>query len=790
MTTRHATAIPAPAPQAPAQPAPAPAAPQQQPQQAPAAAAPAPPPPSPPSPPTAEKAPARPNDPPSPAAAAATPLPPSPVPSPAHSSSPSPPSTPHGPSPVIPVSPPVSPIATTPTSSTHSSSTRNHSSTRDHQPSGTPFDINSGNNNSYQGNEANNRIMLTVTLAVVFVILAGMGLVVYCLFRRRSAKRRMHVFGGISGNKNTIGSLDSSTAAAAGGSSGIGGGSGGRKSFAGGNRRSSVGGDPIVTALAKMKEQQRRISDVDVSRALQDMTEQHQNALMTRRSSTLSLGGLHNLNHYQHSQQQQQHPGGHVVSPTLGPLRPHSASGAAGYRGGNGVGGADRGGQLSRRQSMSGIVIGSGEYVAGPLESSPDFRTTAYDDLYYPSRQFLYPSSGSGSSGANSNEQLLPPHHNHYQSYSSGPPSSANMSRRSSLSPGAYPTHGQSEMSSNVHQNPIPIFRAKTISTSSGQSYQQQMQYPQHYPPSAGYRSAPVPPLHSSTPPLAPHPSQMHRRSAPAPATIASSSGGSSESISEYPTTTSTPGTSDSQKRLQGEVEGAGVGAVSGSSTGNVTDAPRSTSPMTDSSLEPSHPPSRTVLRQHSTSMLQQGSPSPYGHNNYGNHSGFLPNMGGGERARSPPSHLMSSSTSNLLDRQNRASYEQQHRASYDQHRASYDQHRVSSDGGASQFAIPPSITTRRRSMMPGSGGPSGPTSPTGYNPYQKQQMYGGQDYFGENPSSRQYPGGPPQSNSPYGYGNPYQDHHQSHQHQQQQHHQYNYQQLQHAAARRSATHL
>ncbi|KAG0274382.1 hypothetical protein BGZ95_009857, partial [Linnemannia exigua] len=795
MTTRHATAIPAPAPQAPAQPAPAPAAPQQ----AAAAAAPAPPPPPPASPSTAEKARVRPRDPPAPEDATSSSPPP--APSPAHSPTPSLPSSPHVPSPVIPGSPsPIvspdahlsSPSATTPTSSTQSSSSlRHHSSrTRDQQPSGTPLDIISGNN-SYKGNEANNRIMLTVTLVVVFVILAGMGLVVYCLFRRRTAKRQMHGFGGILMSKNTSGSLGSSTAAAAGGSSGIGGGSGGRKSIAGGNRRSSVkslggGGDPIVTALAEMQEQQRRISDVDGSRALHVMTEkQHQNVLMTRRSSTLSLGGLHHLNHYQHSQQQQQHPGSHVVSLALGPMRPHSSLGAAGHRGGIGVGGADRTGQMSRRQSMSGIIIGSGEYVAGPLESSPEFRTTAYDDLYYPSRQFLYPSSGGGSnsSGANSNEQLLPPHHQHYQSYSSGPPSSVNISRRSSLSPGPFPTQGQPEMSSNGHQNPSPIVRTKTTSTSSGQSNQQQMQYPQQYPPSSGYRSAPAPP---STAPLGPHPSQMHLRSAHTPAAVTSGSDASSESTSESATTSSTPGTSDSQKHLQAEVKGAGVGIGSRSSTGEGTGAPRSASPITDSRLEHPHPPSSTVLRPHSMSVPQHRGPSPYGYNNHRSHSDFLPGMGG-ERVRSPPlGHLMSSSTSNLLDQQHRASYEQQHRASYDQnrasndqHRPSYDQHRFSSDGGASQFVIPPSITTRRRSMMPGSGGPSGPTSPTGYNPYQQQQMYGGQDYYSENPSSRQYPG-VPSPKSPYGYGNPYQGQHQ---------HQYNYQQLQ-AAARRSASHL
>ncbi|KAG0067557.1 hypothetical protein BGZ89_005935 [Linnemannia elongata] len=705
MTTRNTSATPAPAP------APAPQSSESS-QPAPTSSNPSP------------NAPVKTSDPPPPARlipdAAAAPPPPSPAPFPTSSS---PQSLPHRSSSEVPVSPPAStfgspPLSTTTTdtSSTHlSSSTIRRTSTTNHhtadsQPSGAPYGIIGGSN------ESSNRIMLTVSLIVVFVILAGMGLVVYCLFRRRSAKRRMHLFGGNGSSKNTSGSLDS----------GIG--SGGKRKSTTARRQSTISvgggsiigtggkGDSMVTALAEMQEQQRRISDVDMSRDLQAMTEQHQNALMTRRTSTLSLGGLHHQNHHQHHlQQNQQHPGSRVVSPTLAPARPRSAL-AAGYWGGGGgpAGSADPTGEGTRRASMSGggIVIGSGDYVAGPLGSSSDFRTTVYDDLYYPSRQFLYPSSGGGSSGASSNEQLLPPqHHHHPYYYSSGPPSSANMSRRSSLSPGTYPTHPSSENAGHG-QNPSQIFRAKTIGTSNGHGYQQQMQYQQHYPPHAGpgpYRSTPPP--HSSTPP--PHLNRMSIHQPPA--TIASSSDDSSETTSNYP---------PSQQQQKG-LESAGVSA------GNSDTIPRSSSPLADPTRElqqQQHYP----RRPNSMSMLQNNPPftSPY------------EATVGPDRSRSPPP--MSSSMGNLLDQN-------------PPYRASYD--------GSSQLDIPPSITTRRRSMMPSALGPSGSpaTSPGGG--YLHQQGYpqqqhpyggGGQDYFQD---GQKYSVSP-RSVSPYGYGNtPYQDH-------------------------------
>ncbi|KAK3837854.1 MAG: hypothetical protein JOS17DRAFT_813633 [Linnemannia elongata] len=712
MTTRHTSAIPAPAP------APAPQSPE--PSQPVPAGLKAPPPLSPASAPTASSSPPNAGSPDQ--EAAARPSAPSPTPSPSSSS---PQSFPRVPSSVVPVSPPASTSGpstsstdTTTTSSTHSSSSTNRPSLTTHrtsQPSGTPY----GTIGS--SNESSNKIMLTVSLIVVFVILAGMGLVVYCLFRRRSAKRRMHLSGTIGGGKNISGSLDSSAAAA--GNSGIG--CGGKGKSMTDRRQSNISlgggsiigtgdkGDLIVTALAEMQEQQRRISDVDMSRTLQAMTEQHQNELLTRRSSILSLGGLHHHNHHQHHiQQNQQHPGGRVVSPTLGPARPHSAL-AVGYWGG-GSGLVNPTGEGSRRASMSGgsILIGSGNYVAGPLESSPDFRTTVYDGLYYPSRQFLYPSSGAGSSGANSSEQLLQSHHQHHHSYyyGSGLPSSTIMTRRSSLSPGEYPTHPPSEMTGQG-QNPSPIFRAKTISTSSGHSYQQQMHYQQHYPPHAGpgpYK--PTPPPHSSTPP--PH---LNRMSVPhPPATIGPNSDDSSETISNNPPS------------QQQRPEGAGVGV------GSSDMIPRTSSPIADPTLEHQQQQQHHPRRLHSLSMLQNNSSftSPYGA------------TVGPDITRSLS--LMSSSTGNFFDQ-------------HSQHRASFD--------GSTQLAIPPSITTRRRSMMPGALGPSGgATTPGGGYPYQQgypqhQHPYGGsgQDYFLD---GQQYQV-PPSSASPYSYGNsPYQDNH------------------------------
>ncbi|KAG0215906.1 hypothetical protein BGX33_000709 [Mortierella sp. NVP41] len=536
--------------------------------------------------------------------------------------------------------------------------------------------------------------MLTVSLAVVFVILAGMGLVVYCLFRRRSAKRRMHLFGS-SGSKNISGgSLDSLAAA------GEGGANGGKMKIL--NRRSSMrslggggGNDAVATALAEMQEQQRRISDVDGTR-------------ITRRSSVLSLGGLRPLNHHhQHHHQQQQYPGSGVVSPTLGPTRPQSS-----YWNGNGGAGADAVGEEAGRTSMSGsIVIGSGDYVAGPLESSTEFRTTLYDDLYHPSRQFLYPSGNS--SGANSHEQLLGPNHRHHHQqnypyqYYGGSHSSTNMNRRSSLSPGSYPNPQEMSMVNGANgQRPSPAFRAKTISTGNGHGYQQQMHYPQHYSPQVGPAAGHRPPLvHSSTSPLPS--SQKHQMSIAQPSTIASNSSSSTESPPHGP-----------------EVVGVGTGARASG------DMARSSVPMADYSLD------RDPRRTNSISMFQHDS-SPYGHGH------------GDERARSPP--LTSSSTGKLLDQ-----------------RASYDRN--------SNLVIPPSITTRPRSLMPTNGGGTNNTqsmygsSPAGSPgvgyPYQPQQQgypqsggYG-QEYFPERASyessSRQYhhhpSSGPGKPITPYGY--------------------------------------
>ncbi|KAF9933801.1 hypothetical protein FBU30_004399 [Linnemannia zychae] len=193
----------------------------------------------------------------------------------------------------------------TTSSSTNSDSSKHHPSPTHHevQPSGTPSRV-VGNSS-----ESNNRIMLMASLIAVFVVLAGMGLVVYCLFRRRSAKRRIHLFGSVGNNKNALGSLDSSVAGPTSGNGG-----GGRKSF-GENRSNSkslsVGGissignngcnDPMAAALAAMQEQQRRISDLDVSRASQVMTEQHQAAMMARRVNPSELQSAYLPDDQKHS---------------------------------------------------------------------------------------------------------------------------------------------------------------------------------------------------------------------------------------------------------------------------------------------------------------------------------------------------------------------------------------------------------------------------------------------------------------------------------------------------------
>ncbi|KAF9982563.1 hypothetical protein BGZ75_005969 [Mortierella antarctica] len=254
--------------------------------------------------------------------------------------------------------------------------------------------------------------MLTISLAVVFSVLAGLGLVIFCLFRRRSAKRRMHIFGKNHSHDvlEVIGQSHN------------------------GKNPGGAGDDSL-----------RRLSSNEAA-ALQEMSEQsRQSVRLSRRSSSQSLGQGGNG-----------HQSMHLLSPRLSAARPHSSghwSGSSGPRG---------------NSASNSIVIGSGEYVAGPLESSGEFRNSQYDDynsyggLPQPPRP-LYPGPGGGSSSYNSNEQLLLHQHQHpFQNASSY--SSTDLSRCSSLSTGLHPPpHPQSE----PIQLPSPLFRAKTLQTGS-----------------------------------------------------------------------------------------------------------------------------------------------------------------------------------------------------------------------------------------------------------------------------------------------------------------------------------
>ncbi|KAG0369957.1 hypothetical protein BC939DRAFT_502868 [Gamsiella multidivaricata] len=225
-------------------------------------------------------------------------------------------------------------------------------------------------------------LMLIVSLVVVFVVLAGMGLVVCCLFHRRSAKRR-RLFGKNNGNSNSSSNgIDDMLASAA-----------------AAKRRDSHNGSGLNSSgIAPGAENG---PDLDVTRALQEMTEQHQNVLLSRRSSNLSLGSG-------------QHSGSRVLSPTLAPAPYAHTSWTS----------------------------------SGPMEhfdSGREFRNSQYDEFYgRPAsglRQPFYP--GAGDPNYSSNEQLVPSYSHRHQSWTNGTPSSSSdlnaVSRRSSLSPAFYP---------------------------------------------------------------------------------------------------------------------------------------------------------------------------------------------------------------------------------------------------------------------------------------------------------------------------------------------------------------
>ncbi|CAO3566870.1 unnamed protein product [Mortierella alpina] len=339
----------------------------------------------------------------------ADPVVPSPRPPPVRTTSQAPPTE-------SPTSTAPAPITTTTTVRTFSDnvltigpgSTKTESSkTRAPSATGNPYGV-------IPPGDQNGGLMLTISLAVVFSVLAGLGLVVFCLFRRRSAKRRMHIFGK-NHSHDLLEVLGQSH-----------------------NSKNAGAGDQSL----------RRLSSNDA--AFQEMSEQSRNSVrLSRRSSSQSLG-----------QGGSGHQSMHMLSPRLSTARPQSSghwSGSSGPRGNN---------------ASDSIIIGSGEYVAGPLESSGEFRNSQYDDyssyggLPQPPRP-LYPGPGGGSSSYNSNEQLLL-HQQQQQQHPFQQPgsySSADLSRRSSLSAGVHP------LPPHPHSEPIhlqsPLLRAKTLQTGS-----------------------------------------------------------------------------------------------------------------------------------------------------------------------------------------------------------------------------------------------------------------------------------------------------------------------------------
>ncbi|KAF9181258.1 hypothetical protein BGZ50_005626, partial [Haplosporangium sp. Z 11] len=307
---------------------------------------------------------------------------------------------------------------------TYTSSTT--STTKRVRPSETPYETTPSPN-------TNGGIMLTVSLAVVFSVLAGMGLVVCCLFRRRK-KRRMNVFGkGSNSNASSKDELDEIMAAA----------------VTGHHRNSTL---------------------VPGGSGTQEMSEQRHSAHPSNGGSTLSIGpGLH---------RQGSIPLNHMLSPGLSATRP--ASMGSGYWNGS-TGG--------HRESMANSMVnGSGDYVTGEPESSGEFRNS-YHEQYYgtPSvghSPLLDPVVNGGigvatSPNYNSREQLLLHQHQYSNGYSS------NASSRSNLSPGLHPQQ-------DALQNSSPNFRANTTSLGSVSDHHYPLPPPFYgHPPTAPGASMP-----------------------------------------------------------------------------------------------------------------------------------------------------------------------------------------------------------------------------------------------------------------------------------------------------------
>ncbi|KAF9426073.1 hypothetical protein BGZ94_006964 [Podila epigama] len=359
------------------------------------------------------------------------------------------------------------------------SASQNTQSTESVRPTETPY-------GRWGSDTKSGGVMLIVSLVVVFVVLSIMGIVVFCLFRRRNAKHRMGIFGkpNSSSNSSSASGLNDLVAAAA---------TSGNKGHSGSDHGMSAGPRSSTQTPRSMTE-----SDMDLNKAfLQEMSEQHQNALMTRKSSTLSLGSMR-------AQHQQYHNRASMLSPTLQATRPHSMG--SGYWAGSQVGtpilGPSGGNNYSAHSS---IVIGSGDYISGPMPSSGEFRTSQYDEShglgYGLPAPHIYAngSNGSGSLRYSSNEMLLMKHPQAPFTHSNG--SSSSMSRRTSLSPGLYPSYvaGQEK---NQHS---PVVRSKTISVANGAggySHHQQQQVngqQQSDPMSQRNISAPIQPIASGS---------------------------------------------------------------------------------------------------------------------------------------------------------------------------------------------------------------------------------------------------------------------------------------------------
>ncbi|KAF9382506.1 hypothetical protein CPB97_007127 [Podila verticillata] len=450
------------------------------------------------------------------------------------------------------------------------------------QPSETPYGY-------VSSDDTNGGVMLTVSLVVIFVVLSAMGIVVFCLFKRRKAKHRMGLFGRTPSNNGSSGGL------------------GEFMSPGEGKKRESVRGASA--------------SEMDLNQeSLQEMSEHHQNALMTRRSSTLSLGSL----------QQTPVNRGSMLSPSLS-ARPISI-------GSNQWGGSMPGTPLGPQSAHNSMVMGN-DHIS---PRSSEFRNSQYDEYYGPPHaSYMYPGGGSGNGSGNSinyssNEQLLVYPHAPFTHHNGS--SGANMSRRSSLSPGLYPSQPTTETGHNS-----PVARSKTVSVAhSSGAYAQPQQQQQYYSQQPYHNS----PYHSQ--PIS-VPAPIHRQptrgnSAPIPTIVSVST----EELSEESNITTT---TDSVR------EGT-------SSTSATYESPeeqkRSLTPV-GSGASNSNPNVEHGWRPQSMSVL--------------------PGSGVGALTGMPPHDDIAQRPQSMMGTQ-------------------HHHHSSSSSSSPANLVIPPSITTRRRSQM------------------------------------------------------------------------------------------